>query len=279
MMAFIHWDINPQIFPDFEYLRWYGLFWAIGILLAIQVMQHLYKKEGFAIADLDKLVIYLILGIIIGARFGHILFYDPVYYWHNPIEILPISLKPGFHFTGLAGLASHGGVLGGLLALYLYTRKYKKDFLWILDRLVIVGPLLGGFIRLGNLMNSEILGTPTQLPWAFVFSRIDLVPRHPAQLYEAIFYLLTSLILCKMWKSRKWQEHKGFLFGMGFTLIFVQRFLIEFVKEDQVAFEGSLWLNMGQTLSLFMIAFGIGLMFWSQKSTRPLKHRKESSVG
>lgn len=266
MISFIIWDINPSVIPGFDFVRWYGLCWAVGLFAAHYMMSKVYKSEGLRESVLDKLTLYLILGIIIGARLGHILFYDPVYYWNNPIEILPISLNPSFHFTGLAGLASHGGVIGGLLSLFLYVRKYKQNYWWLLDRLVISGPLLGGFIRLGNLMNSEIIGTPTQLSWAFVFTNIDQVPRHPAQLYEAIAYLLIALLMYRLWKSKRFSDYKGFLFGLGFTLIFVMRFLLEFVKENQVAFEDTLWLNMGQTLSLFMVVFGIGLMFWSRKS-------------
>jgi prolipoprotein diacylglyceryl transferase len=250
-----------------EFLRWYGFFWAIGMILGYVVMLKIYKREDLSQSDLDKLTTYVVLGAIIGARFGHILFYDPIYYLNNPIEILPIRIEPTLQFTGLVGLASHGGVLGALFALYLYSKKYKTDFLWTLDRLTIAGSLLGGFIRLGNLMNSEIIGTPAQVPWAFVFIRIDQVPRHPAQLYEALFYLAISLILFLLWKSRKVHNHKGFLFGLGLSLIFAQRFLMEFLKENQVAFEEHWMLNMGQALSLPLIIIGMLIMVWSLKSS------------
>jgi phosphatidylglycerol:prolipoprotein diacylglycerol transferase len=265
MISYIIWDIDPRVFASVEFLRWYGLCWAIGMILGYQVMLKIYKQEGLSLEDLDKLTIYVALGTIIGARLGHILFYDPIYYLHNPIEILPFRLEPTFQFTGFTGLASHGGVLGALFALYLYTKKHKKDFLWTLDRLTIAAPLLGCFIRLGNLMNSEIIGAPTQVPWAFVFTRIDQVPRHPAQLYEALFYLAISLILFFLWKSGRAQNYKGFLFGLGFSLIFAQRFLMEFLKENQVAFEETMPLNMGQILSLPLIGIGILMMVWSLK--------------
>jgi prolipoprotein diacylglyceryl transferase len=265
MISYIIWDIDPRIFAGLDFLRWYGFCWAIGMILGYQVLLKIYKHEGLSQPDLDKLTIYVVLGAIIGARLGHILFYDPIYYLNNPIEILPVRIKPTFQFIGLAGLASHGGVLGALFALYLYSKKYKKDFLWTLDKLTIAGSLLGGFIRLGNLMNSEIIGIPAQVPWAFVFIRVDKVPRHPAQLYEALFYLAIFLILFLLWKSRKVHNHKGFLFGLGFSLIFTQRFLIEFLKENQVAFEKNLLLNMGQTLSLPLIFIGILIMVWSFK--------------
>jgi len=265
MNLFIIWDIDPKIFPTLDFLRWYGLCWAIGMILGYQILRKVYKQEGLSQLELDKLTIYTALGTIIGARFGHILFYDPLYYLHNPIEILPIRVNPTLQFTGLAGLASHGGVLGALIAIYWYTRKYKKDLSRTLDGLIIAGSLLGGFIRIGNLMNSEIVGIPTQVPWAFVFIRIDHVPRHPAQLYEALFYYAISLLLFLLWKSGKVQYYKGFLFGLGFSLIFVQRFLMEFLKENQVAFEDNLQWNMGQTLSVPFILIGILIMSWSFK--------------
>jgi phosphatidylglycerol:prolipoprotein diacylglycerol transferase len=265
MISYITWNIDPNIFDGVEFLRWYGLCWAVGMILGYQVILRIYKVEGIPNVELDKLAAYVMLGAIIGARFGHILFYDPLYYLHNPIEILPIRIKPTFQFTGLAGLASHGGILGALLALYLYCRKFKKDYLWLLDRLVIGGALVGGFIRIGNLINSEMLGTPSQLPWAFIFSRIDQTPRHPAQLYEALFYLILSLFLFFIWQARKVSNYKGFLFGLGIFLIFVQRFLVEFLKEDQVEFEEQLKLNMGQALSIPLILAGIFIMAWSIK--------------
>jgi len=260
MIAYIIWDIDPRIFAGLEFFRWYGLCWATGMMLGYYIMSKIYKHEGLPQHDLDKLTTYVVLGAIIGARMGHVLFYDPIYYLNNPIEILPIRIEPTFKFTGFEGLASHGGVAGALLALYLYSKKHKKDFLWTLDRLTIAASLVGGFIRIGNLMNSEIVGIPAQVPWAFIFTRVDQIPRHPAQLYEALFYLVIALILFFLWKSKRAQDHKGFLLGLGLSLIFTQRFLMEFLKEDQVAFEEDLTLNMGQILSLPLIIIGILIM-------------------
>lgn len=267
MISYIIWDIDPRIFHEFEFLRWYGVCWLLGVLVGYKIMLMIYKSEDIPSIALDKLTIYVMFGAILGARFGHILFYDPVYYWNNPIEILPFRINPTFEFTGLAGLASHGGILGAFLALYLYNRKFKKDYLWLLDRLTIAGAALGGFIRLGNLMNSEIIGIPSNLPWAFVFTRVDQIPRHPSQLYEAIFYLIVSMALYIIWKSRKFYKNNGFLFGLGMVLIFAQRFLIEFLKENQVPFEETLTLNMGQTLSIPLVLVGIFLMIRSLKSS------------
>ncbi len=257
-MSFIVWDISPYIFEGVEFFRWYGLSWMLGVVAGYQIMLYIYKREGLDREEVSPLALYLMLGAIIGARLGHVLFYDPIYYWQNPIEILPIKIQPSFEFTGLLGLASHGGVIGALVALYLYNRRYPKGYLWLLDRLVIAGASLGGFIRLGNLMNSEIIGVPTKLPWAFVFTRVDLLTRHPAQLYEAICYFLISLVLLLWWRRGSYKQ--GFLFGLGMVLIFTQRFLMEFVKENQVAFEEELFLNMGQILSIPLIGLGIYLM-------------------
>jgi len=265
MISYIVWDIDPVIIDGFEYLRWYGVCWVIGIMFGYQVMLRIYKADGIQPQELDKLTIYVMLGAIIGARIGHVVFYEPTYYLSNPIEILPIRIKPTFQFTGLAGLASHGGILGALLGLYLYTQKYKKDYLRLLDRLVISGALLGGFIRIGNLMNSEIIGTPTLLPWAFIFPRIDHIPRHPTQLYEAMFYFIIFLILFLLWQSKKAYHVTGFLFGLGISLIFLQRFMVEFLKENQAEFENQLPLNMGQILSIPLILIALVIMVRSIK--------------
>lgn len=257
MNSFILWNIEPNVFSDFEYLRWYGLFWLFGFLLGNRILRLIYRAEGTPETELEKLSLYVMIGAIIGARLGHIFFYDFTHYWNNPIEVLPFRLYPTFELTGFAGLASHGGILGGLIALYLYNRKFKKGYLWLLDRLTIAGAALGGLIRIGNLMNSEIIGIPTNVPWAFIFTRIDQIPRHPAQLYEALFYLLLCLILYSVWKTGRFYKNIGSLFGLGIFLIFVQRFFIEFLKENQVAFEESLFLNMGQILSIPLALAGL----------------------
>ncbi|HAA14386.1 MAG TPA: prolipoprotein diacylglyceryl transferase [Cytophagales bacterium] len=265
MLSFIIWDIDPQVFSGFGLLRWYGLCWMVGMIVGYRIVFHIYKKEGIPVTEMDNLTIYVVLGAVLGARLGHVFFYEPAYYLAHPIEILPIKLEPSFQFTGFSGLASHGGILAVLLALYFYKRRYKKDYLWLLDRLMIGGAALAGFIRLGNLMNSEILGLPSNAPWAFVFTRVDQVPRHPAQLYEALFYWAICIALFYVWRSRRFQHNAGFIFGLGMALIFIQRFLVEFLKENQVAFEDGLALNMGQSLSIPLVLAGLVMMVWSLK--------------
>lgn len=269
MITYFIWEINPEIIEGVEFFRWYGVCWVLGMLVGHKILLRIYKTESTPLAELDKLIPYLVIGAIIGARLGHVLFYAPSYYWNNPIEILPIRINPAFEFTGLAGLASHGGILGTLLALYLYDKKYRKGYLWLLDRIVIAGAALGGFIRIGNLMNSEIIGIPSHHPWAFIFSNVDQTPRHPTQLYEAIFYFAVSTLLYYLWSSRKYYNHNGFIFGVGITVIFIHRFLIEFLKENQVVFEENLVLNLGQILSIPLILGGVGLIAWSLKIRQP----------
>lgn len=264
-LLYILWDVDPQLFPWLEIPRWYGLMWALGIFFSYLVMAYVYRKEGKSLEALDQLSLYIILGTILGARLGHILFYDPIYYWQHPLEILPFQMEPEFQFSGLSGLASHGGAMGVLLALYLYCSKYQESFLWIVDRLVIVGALTGAFIRFGNLMNSEIIGTTTDVPWAFIFSRVDILPRHPAQLYESIFCLLLFFVLLGLWKSGKFRQRPGFMLGLFLVMLFSFRFVVEFFKIDQVSFEAELLLNMGQILSIPFVVIGIMIMGMSRR--------------
>jgi len=267
MSAFINWDVRPEIIEGIVFFRWYGICWILGMIVGYRIMLTIYKAETITQNELDKLTTYLVFGIIIGARLGHVLFYDPIYYWKNPIEILPFKIHPTFEFTGLAGLASHGGIIGALLSIYFFSKKFKKDYLWLLDSVAIAGAALGGFIRVGNLMNSEIIGNPTKVPWAFVFNRVDQIPRHPTQLYEAFFYFMISIALYFLWKSKRFNDHKGFISGLAIALIFTLRLLIEFLKENQVSFENNLFLNMGQTLSLPLILVGLVLMIQSLKKS------------
>lgn len=262
ILSHIIWDVNPSVFPSLDIPRWYGIFWVAGILLSYQAMLYIYKKEGLTVKDLDKLTLYVVIGTILGARFGHILFYDFEYYWQHPIEILPIKLEPEFQFVGLTGLASHGAALGIFTAMAIYCKVYKINFLWVADRLVIGVALIGSFIRFGNLMNSEMVGIPTDVPWGFIFVQVDDLPRHPAQLYEALFCLILFVILFMLWKRRS-QFGLGFIFGVFMILLFSQRFVNEMFKVNQVLFEDSLPINMGQILSIPFVIVGIVLVIYS----------------
>ncbi|MFY0591940.1 prolipoprotein diacylglyceryl transferase [Roseivirga sp.] len=259
MLNQIIWDIRPNIFPGIEMFRWYGLCWAIGVLLGIYFLKQGTKKDEYPI-ETEILTIYLMIGILVGARLGHVLFYEPVYYWENPEALLPFTISP-FKFVGFQGLASHGGVIGTIIALHLYCRKYGQKHLFILDRIVIPSAILGAFIRIGNLINSEIFGLPTDVPWAFVFVKADDLPRHPTQIYEALCYLLIFFSLRFLKNRAYFTAISGRLFGLGLGLVFLLRFLAEFLKEDQVAFEGGMLLNMGQILSVPMILVGAFFAF------------------
>lgn len=263
MNAYLIWNVTPEIFPGFEFLRWYGLCWVIGLLLGIRLLRNRIGREEVSI-DIEKLTIYMIVGIMIGARLGHILFYEPQFYWENPEALLPFRLNP-FEYTGIQGLASHGGVIGTAIALFLFCRKTGHRFLYVIDRLVIPGSILAVFIRIGNFMNSEILGAPSDAPWAVVFTHIDNTPRHPSQLYEAFFYLLIFFVLVRLQKSSRISSREGALFGAGLGLVFLMRFVIEFLKENQVAFESNMPLNMGQLLSIPMVLLGAYFLFRTPK--------------
>lgn len=251
----IYWDINPAILTigGFE-LRYYGLFFALGFLLSFYIVQWMFKKENIPLEELDKLTTYVILGAVVGARLGHILFYEPAWYFSHPIEILKV-------WRG--GLASHGGTIGVILGIYLYARKYKRNFIWALDHVAVPTALTSALIRMGNLMNSEIYGGPTDLPWGFVFVREqEIVPKHPTQIYEALCYFgLFILLLFLYRRSFKIQIPKGKIVGIFLMVTFGSRFLIEFVKNVQADFEKTMLLNMGQLLSIPFILIGAYLFF------------------
>jgi phosphatidylglycerol---prolipoprotein diacylglyceryl transferase len=249
-MAYIYWDVRP-VLVQFGPLavRWYGLFFALLFAIGYAIARWEFRIEHKDVTTLDSLLVYMVLGTIIGARLGHCLFYEPDFYLSHPVEILKI-----WH----GGLASHGGALGNLIAIYLYSRRHPdQPYLWLLDRVVVPTALGGCFIRLGNLFNSEILGTPSHLPWAFIFAREDLVPRHPAQLYESLAYLLVFFGLLWVYHRLRDRTPPGLLLGLFLLSVFTFRFLIEFVKQRQADYGHNMPLSVGQLLSLPFILAGI----------------------
>ncbi len=258
-LLYINWNPNPTFIDlGFWEIRWYGLLFAVGFILGYFVLKRIFRKEQIPLTVLEKLMTYLFIATVIGARLGHCLFYDPQYYLSHPIEILMI-------WEG--GLASHGAAIGILIALLIFVRKTSMPLLWYLDRIAIGAALTGAFIRTGNLINSEIIGKPTELAWGFYFKsipnvQISGVPRHPTQIYEALTYLLIFVIL-QLFYNKKFPKFKdGQIFGMFLILVFAFRFLVEYVKEPQVRFENHLILNMGQTLSIPFILLGTGLLYY-----------------
>jgi phosphatidylglycerol---prolipoprotein diacylglyceryl transferase len=255
----ITWDISPLIFKlGALQVRWYGLFFALAFYLGYVILEkQVFRREGLKIDMLDRLATYVILGTIVGARLGHVFFYEPQSYLQDPLSILKI-------WEG--GLASHGAAIGILLALILFVRKSGKTYLWTLDRVVIVVALGGFFIRMGNLMNSEIYGHFTSLPWGFIFVRDGQAdPRHPTQIYEGLTYLLLFFALMAYYRKNLKRMKEGTIFGIFLIVLFGVRFLIEFVKEPQVAFEQTMALNMGQWLSIPFILAGVGLLTYNYR--------------
>ena len=267
-LAFITW--NPDIFlfhiGSFG-VRWYSLCWAIGLFSVCLLEHKLYREQRIPEEKFDPLVFYCFFGILIGARLGHCLFYEPDYFLSHPLEmVLPMKQDAlgDWHYTGYEGLASHGGTLGLMIALWLFVRKTGLKLLMVLDNIAIVTPICACAIRMGNLMNSEIIGRPTDVPWAFIFERIDQLPRHPGQLYEALCYALFFLIHWYFYRRRPEKVGTGFFFGLCLSLIFTSRIFIEYTKENQVDFENGMLLNMGQLLSIPFVLLGLWCMWRSR---------------
>ena len=294
----INWNPDPELFKFFGIsIRYYGLLWIIGLAFAYLIVQHQYRDRKIDEKKFEPLFFYCFFGILIGARLGHCIFYDWAYYQDHFVEmILPIKqTAAGWKMTGYTGLASHGGTLGLIIALWMYCRKTKMHYMDVLDMIAVATPITACCIRLANLMNSEIIGKPTDMPWAFIFEREDMLPRHPAQLYEAIAYFIFFLGMVWLYKrGQKKQEtkletdfsttkrksttvqaeaslpyHRGFFFGLCLTEIFTFRFFIEFLKENQVNFEDSMTLNMGQWLSIPFVIIGVYFMcFYGKKASK-----------
>ncbi|MDP4291976.1 MAG: prolipoprotein diacylglyceryl transferase [Bacteroidota bacterium] len=243
-------------------VRWYGLFFALSFYLGYLIMERIFKKEDVPIPVLDSLATYMIIATVIGARLGHVLFYQPGYYFAHPIEILKI-------WEG--GLASHGAALGIIFALWLFSRNHQKTFFWTIDRIVIVVALAGFFIRMGNLMNSEIYGTTTNLPWGFIFVNDragDGLPHHPTQIYEALSYLAIFGYLLRHYIKKNGKPIEGYLFSIFLILVFGVRFIIEFIKNVQVPEESKYILDLGQILSIPLILAGGVLLWYIHKKER-----------
>jgi prolipoprotein diacylglyceryl transferase len=274
MLLSITWDISPVIFSIFgREIRWYGLLWALGLLAAVSIVQKIYKSEKISDKWFESLFTYIIIGIIAGARLGHCLFYDPEHYLSHPLEILKI-------WEG--GLASHGGVTGIIIAVWLYSKRIThKSMLWTFDRIVVPAGLTAAMIRIGNLMNSEIYGGPTDLPWGFNFVRdkhwalpltqdgSGALPCHPTQIYEALIYLIIFGVCTYLYWRTDAKNKSGFIIGIAMIGIFAARILIEYLKNIQEPFElalrSSIGLDMGQLLSIPFVLWGIWLVWNANK--------------
>ena len=286
-LAFIDWQPHIEAFQIGSFgVRWYALFWAIGLIAAYFIVRKLYRHQGISADKFDPLFLYCFLGILIGARLGHCLFYEPDYYLgsiQGVIEMfLPVKILPdgSWKYHGYAGLASHGGAIGCLIGMLIYAKRNRVRFLTVLDNVCIATPMTACCIRLGNLMTSEIIGRPTDVSWAFLFHTNDamvngvIVPRHPAQLYEALAYLLIFVLLVTVYwmRSRTSVQNArvgtGLYFGLCLTLIFTFRFFIEFIKKEQVDFEKGMMLDMGQILSIPFVLVGLYFVIRSIRSSQ-----------
>jgi phosphatidylglycerol:prolipoprotein diacylglycerol transferase len=261
-LDFIHWAPDPEIFRIGSVaIRWYGLLFALSFVFGYLILMRIFKKEEIPVKVLDTLTTYMVIATVVGARLGHCFFYEPGYYLHHPLKIFAV-------WEG--GLASHGAAIGIITGMLLFSYYQKRPFLWVIDRIVIVVALSGFLIRTGNLMNSEIFGHQTSLPWGFFFERASdpaesLVPRHPTQIYEGLSYLAIFLFLWWYYYHKQGKPAPGFLFGMFLILVFGMRFLIEFLKEPQVGFEQNMALNMGQLLSIPFILAGILFVYLARR--------------
>lgn len=268
----VNWNPDPVLLSIGSVdVRYYGLLWIVGIACSYFIVRKVYIDQKIGENKFDPLFFYCFVGMIVGARLGHCLFYEPDYFLDHVSEIfLPVRFLPdgSWKFTGYRGLASHGGTIGLMITLVLYCKKYKMHIMDVFDIISIATPICASCIRFANLMNSEIIGKATDAPWAFVFMQVDNVPRHPAQLYEALFYLLLGFVMWGIYKRRGLAVKRGFYFGLCLTVIFTFRFFVEFLKEDQVAFEENMTWNMGQLLSIPFVLVGIYFMFFYSRNSK-----------
>ena len=284
MLSYVTWNVDPELFTLLgREIRWYGLFWVIGLIVAIIIVQRIYEKEKLPEKWFDSLFVYMILGIILGARIGHCLFYQPAYYLAHPFEIF---------YIWEGGLASHGGVIGIIIAVWLYSRRVtKKSMIWTFDRVIVPTGFTAAMIRLGNLMNHEIYGGPTSQPWGFRFidnigawkagvaEPIFSAPSHPTQIYEALVYFLVFAVTMYLFWKTDAKKKQGLLIGIAMIMIFFSRFFIEYIKDVQVPTEElmreSTGLIIGQWLSIPFVIWGIWLV-WN--AFRKKKEDKEQDV-
>jgi prolipoprotein diacylglyceryl transferase len=283
MLSYVTWNVDPELFTVLgREIRWYGLLWVIGLIVAVIIVQRIFDKEKLPEKWFDSLFVYMILGIILGARLGHCLFYEPAYYLSHPLEILKI-------WEG--GLASHGGVIGIIIAVWLYSKKVtKKSMLWTFDRVIVPTGFTAAFIRLGNLMNHEIYGGPTSEPWGFRFienipywkagaAPIYTDPSHPTQIYEAIIYLIVFAVTMYMFFKTNAKYKQGLTLGVAMIMIFLSRFFIEYLKnvqvQSEIAMRESTGLILGQWLSIPFVLWGVWLV-WN--ALRKSKQKEEVAI-
>lgn len=271
MFQAIQWDPSQGIDLGIFTIRYYSLMFLIAFSAGFYITKRIFISEGVSLEKLDKLLVYTIVSTLIGARLGHVIFYQSELFLEDPLSVfLPVSFVPEIEFTGFRGLASHGAAIGIAIGMYFYSKKVtQKSIFWILDRITLPVAFGAGFVRIGNFLNSEIVGKATNSDFGVIFVKLgESFPRHPAQMYESICYFILFGILSLIFWKTKAKQQKGVLFGIFFTLLWTIRFIVEYVKEPQVA-ERAEWLfNTGQLLSIPMILIGLGIIYFSNKMAK-----------
>lgn len=249
------WNFDPVLISFGEFsIHWYGVIFAAAITIGFHFAKFMFSHENRPQIQLDNLLFYVVSGVIVGARLGHCFFYEPLFYLSNPLKIVAI-------WEG--GLASHGGGLGAILGIYIFSKKFNTSFIWLLDRIVIPTALFGVFVRFANFLNSEIIGAKSNAPWAVVFEKIDSIPRHPAQLYEAFGYFIIFVLLLTIYLKTQLREYSGALLGIFLTTLFAVRFLVEYIKVPQASYALGINLNTGQLLSIPFLIVGVVMIIIS----------------
>jgi prolipoprotein diacylglyceryl transferase len=265
VLDYIIWDADPVLFRIGNFtLRWYSLMLVMSFYISYLFVDRIFENEKVSKTTMHSFGIFILAGLLLGGRLAHCLFYEPDYYLAHPLDMIKPwrgTLGEGARFTGIRGMSGHGAVVGIILGLILNALRTRTSIIWIIDRIAIFGPLIGCFVRIGNLFNSEILGAHSTMPWAFVFRRAGNMPRHPSQLYEAFAYLAIFVICYLYYKKNAGREKPGAILGLVLILVYISRFFIEFTKESQTALGATHFLNMGQVLSLPFILTGLILLF------------------
>ena len=270
-LAYITWNTDPVLFRiGAMSVRWYSLFLLVSFYISFQFMMHIFEREGKSKATVLSYGLFILAGLFVGGRLVHCLAYEPEYYLKYPWDIIKPwrgVLGENARFVGYRGMAGHGSALGIVVGIVLNSLRTKTSMVWMVDRIAMFGPLIGFFVRIGNLFNSEILGSRSEVPWAFVFTRADGVPRHPVQLYEAVTYLVIFIISYRYYLRHSAGEKPGAILGLVLVLVYSSRFALEFFKEKQSDVEVGMLLNMGHLLSIPFVVAGLILLF------RPVKKR------
>ncbi len=279
VLAYITWNVDPVLLKTGAIaIRWYSLFLMISFYLSFRFVVHIYEREHRATGIIFSYGLFVLAGLFIGGRLVHCLAYEPEYYLKYPWDIIKPwrgELGVNARFVGYRGMSGHGSAVGIVLGIILNAIRTRSSWVWMVDRVALFGPLIGFFVRIGNLFNSEILGKPSDLPWAFIFVRVDQVPRHPVQLYEALAYLAIFIFCYSYYRKKAGKEKPGEFIGLVLLLVYSSRFLLEFFKARQSDVEAGMALNMGHLLSIPLIIVGLALLLRPVRREGPIQLKTE----